>query len=272
MADAISKNVALLWDHAANKPWLLTQKPFRVAPRVYYVGDTWVGAYLIDTGDGLVLIDTTVFETTYLVLEAVRDLGFDPHDIKNILLTHCHVDHSGGVNQIKTISGAAVWQSREDTAFMTQPANLGLGDKFKITEYPVDEYFDDDKTLQWGNVSIKTVLTPGHTPGTTSFFITVPDDKGSSLVVGLHGGVGPNTMTDEYFEKFGLDKGLRQRFIEDCDKLKAVHVDISIPSHPAHGDLMSRISDDPMDYSLLVDPTEWARFLDIRKGFAQQLA
>ncbi len=272
MADAISKNAALLWDHAANKPWLLTQKPFRVAPRVYYVGNTWVGAYLIDTGDGLVLIDTTVFETTYLVLEAVRDLGFDPHDIKNILLTHCHVDHSGGVNQIKTISGAAVWQSREDTAFMTQPANLGLGDKFKITEYPVDEYFDDDKTLQWGNVSIKTVLTPGHTPGTTSFFITVPDDKGSSLVVGLHGGVGPNTMTDEYFEKFGLDKGLRQRFIEDCDKLKAIHVDISIPSHPAHGDLMSRISDDPMDYSPLVDPTEWARFLDIRKGFAQQLA
>ncbi len=272
MADAISKNAALLWDHAANKPWLLTQKPFRVAPRVYYVGNTWVGAYLIDTGDGLVLIDTTVFETTYLVLEAVRDLGFDPHDIKNILLTHCHVDHSGGVNQIKTISGAAVWQSREDTAFMTQPANLGLGDKFKITEYPVDEYFDDDKTLQWGNVSIKTVLTPGHTPGTTSFFITVPDDKGSSLVVGLHGGVGPNTMTDEYFEKFGLDKGLRQRFIEDCDKLKAVHVDIAIPSHPAHGDLMSRISDAPMDYSPLVDPTEWARFLNIRKGFAQQLA
>ena len=49
-------------------------------------------------------------------------------------------------------------------------------------------------------------------------------------------------------------------------------MDISIPSHPAHGDLMSRISDDPMDYSPLVDPTEWARFLDIRKGFAQQLA
>ena len=272
MADAISKSAALLWDHAAKKPWRLTQKPFRVAPRVYYVGNTWVGAYLIDTGDGLVLIDTTVFETTYLVLEAVRDLGFDPHDIKNILLTHCHVDHSGGVNQIKTISGAAVWQSREDTAFMTQPANLGLGDKFKITEYPVDEYFDDDKTLQWGNVSIKTVLTPGHTPGTTSFFITVPDEKGGSLVVGLHGGVGPNTMTDEYFEKFGLDKGLRQRFIKDCDKLKAVHVDIAIPSHPAHGDLMSRISDAPMDYSPLVDPTEWARFLNIRKGFAQQLA
>ena len=272
MADAISKNATLLWDHAANKPWLLTRKPFRVAPRVYYVGNTWVGAYLVDTGDGLVLIDTTVFEAVYLVLESIRDLGYDPHDIRHILLTHCHIDHSGGVNQIKTISGAKVWQSKEDTEFMTQPANTELGDNFKMVDYTVDEYYDDNKLLEWGDVSIRTVLTPGHTPGTTSFFITVPDEKGGSLVVGLHGGVGPNTMTDAYFEKFGVDKGLRQRFIDDCDKLKAIHVDITIPSHPAHGDLFSRIGEDPMDYTPLVDAAEWPRFLDIRKGFAQQLA
>lgn len=271
MAEAMTKNAQQVWYNAANKPWLLTQKPFRVAPRVYYVGNTWVGAYLIDTGDGLVLIDTTVFEGVYLVLESIRDLGYDPHEIKHILLTHCHVDHSGGVNQIKAISGARVWQSREDTDFMTQPANLELGDQFKIAEYTVDEYFDDRKTLEWGVVSIKTVLTPGHTPGTTSFFITVPDEKGSSRVVGLHGGVGPNTMTNEYFEKFGVDKGLRQRFIEDCDRLKAIHVDIAIPSHPAHGDLFARISGGSMDYTPLIDTGEWSRFLDIRKGFALQL-
>ena len=271
MADAISKNATQLWDYAANSPWRLTQKPFRVAPRVYYVGNTWVGAYLIDTGDGLAIIDTTVFEGVYLVLEAVRDLGYDPHDIKNILLTHCHVDHSGGVNQIKAISGSTVWQSKEDTEFMNQPANQELGDLFKNVPYLVDAYFDDNKTLNWGEVSIRTVLTPGHTPGTTSFFITVPDEKDGTLVVGLHGGVGPNTMTDEYFEKFGLDKGLRQRFIDDCERLKAIHVDISIPSHPAHGDLMSRISQNPMDYTPLVDAQEWPRFLDIRKNFAAQL-
>ena len=75
MADAISKNATVLWDYAANKPWMLTQKPFRVAPRIYYVGNTWVGAYLIDTGDGLALIDTTVFEGVYLVLEGYPGFG-----------------------------------------------------------------------------------------------------------------------------------------------------------------------------------------------------
>ena len=271
MAEAMTKDTKSVWYNAGNRPWLLTRAPFRVAPRVYYVGNTWVGAYLIDTGDGLVLIDTTVFETVYLVLEAIRDLGYNPHDIKHILLTHCHIDHSGGVNPIKAISGAKVWQSREDTEFMRRPANLELGDDFKMMDYDVDCFYDDSQPLQFGHISIQTRMTPGHTPGTTSFFITVPDEQGGSLVVGLHGGVGPNTMTDAYFDKFGEDKGLRKRFIEDCDKLKAVHVDIAIPSHPAHGDLFSRISSDPMDYTPLIDVSAWNSFLEERKGFAQKL-
>lgn len=183
MAEAMTKDTRSVWYNAGNRPWLLTRAPFRVAPRVYYVGNTWVGAYLIDTGDGLVLIDTTVFETTYLVLEAVRDLGYDPHDIKHILLTHCHIDHSGGVNPIKAISGAKVWQSRADTEFMRRPANLELGDDFKMMDYDVDCFYDDSQPLQFGDISIQTQLTPGHTPGTTSFFITVPDEQGGSLVV-----------------------------------------------------------------------------------------
>ena len=80
MVEGVSKGVEKLWYNAANRPWKLTHSPFAVGPGIYYVGNTWVGAYLIDTGEGLILIDTTVFETVYLVLEAIRDLGYDPHD------------------------------------------------------------------------------------------------------------------------------------------------------------------------------------------------
>ena len=132
MADAMTKGYQTVWYNAGNCPWLLKTSPFRVAPHVYYVGNTWVGAYLLDGGDELALIDTTVFEDVYQVIEGIWELGFDPRKIKNILLSHCHIDHSGGVNQIKSISGAAVWQSKEDTDFMTQPANLDLGDMFKM--------------------------------------------------------------------------------------------------------------------------------------------
>ena len=241
-----------------------------MAPHIYYVGNTWVGAYLIETGSGLVLLDTTVFECSYLVLEAIRDLGFDPHDIRHILISHCHIDHSGGVAPIKALTGATVWQSKEDTEFMSQPANKFDGD-FKMMDYDVDCHYDDNVPLGLGDVSIRTLLTPGHTPGTTSFFITVPDETGNPLVVAMHGGVGVNTMSDEYFERFGMDKGLRSRFIEDCIRLKELHVDICVPSHPAHGGLFQRIGEDPTDYTPLLDTKEWPHFLDERRGFAEAL-
>lgn len=276
MADAITKNAEQVWWNAANAPWKIQCRPFRVSPHVYYVGNTWVGAYLLDGGDELALIDTTIFEDVYQVIEGIWELGFDPRKIRNILLSHCHNDHSGGSNHIKSISGAKIWQSREDTAFMTTPANLDindvdLGGLFKVVPYSVDAFFSDDQPLQIGNLTVRTRLTPGHTPGTTSFFIEDRDENGQMLVVAMHGGVGPNTMNDAYFERFGVDKGLRRRFIEDCKAMKSIHVDISVPSHPAHGDLMVRIGSDPMDYTPLIDPTEWARFLDIRRGFVEAL-
>ncbi|MBR6207939.1 MAG: MBL fold metallo-hydrolase [Oscillospiraceae bacterium] len=271
MAEAITKNITQVWWKAGNVPWELQHRPFRVAPHIYYVGNTWVGAYLLDGGDELGLIDTTVFEDVYQVIEGIWELGFDPRSIRHILLSHCHIDHAGGVNQIKSISGGKVWQSKEDTGFMTHEANLELGDDFKIVPFAVDEFYADDKPIRIGNLTVHTRLTPGHTPGTTTFFIEDRDEDGRALTVAMHGGVGPNTMTDEYFEKFGLDKGLRRQFIEGCEALKDVPVDITIPSHPAHGDLMKRISDDPMDYTPLIDPKEWARFLEIRKGFAEKL-
>ena len=52
----------------AYEPWALTVKPFQVSPRTWYVaGQTWVGCYLIDTGSGLILIDTAIPESMYLL-------------------------------------------------------------------------------------------------------------------------------------------------------------------------------------------------------------
>ena len=191
MADAITKNAQQCWWQAANAPWMLQCKPFRVAPHIYYVGNTWVGAYLLDGGKELALIDTTVFEDVYQVLENIWELGFDPRKIRHIFLSHCHIDHSGGVNQIRSISGAQIWQSKEDTVFMDLPANQDLGDMFQMTPYTVDRYFDDDTPFQVGNLTVRTKLTHGHTPGTTSFFITDQDESGKELIVAMHGGVGP---------------------------------------------------------------------------------
>ena len=80
------------------RPFEYAVEPFHIAGNLYYVGNSWVSVYLIDTGEGLILIDTAMPQTVYLTLEGIRRLGFNPKDIRLILLSHAHYDHCGWLN------------------------------------------------------------------------------------------------------------------------------------------------------------------------------
>ena len=69
---------------------------------------------------------------------------------------------------------------------------------FKIVPYDVDHFYDDNEAIVMGSVTIRTKLSAGHTPGTTSFFVESADENGKKLVWGMHGGVGVNTMNTDY--------------------------------------------------------------------------
>ena len=73
-------------------PWESQVKPFKIFGNVYFVGNRKASSHMIDTGDGLILIDTGYFETLYQVIENIYALGFDPHDVKYIIHTHGHID------------------------------------------------------------------------------------------------------------------------------------------------------------------------------------
>ena len=272
MGEAVSKNFNKYVEYSAHAPWKLKVEPFRLAPSIYYVGNEWVGAFLVDAKeDGLILIDTCVFENVYLTIEMICELGYDPKKIRHIMLTHCHVDHAGGAKALQELSGAKIWLSEQDDQFKDEPANYEMDSTFYVPPYKVDEYYDDNRVLHFGDVTIQTVLTPGHTPGTTSFFITSPDEEGKMLVSAVHGGVGPLTMQKDYLEKYDLPRDLPQQFIDGCRRLKEYHVDIAIPSHPAHGNLFQRRSEDPQNYKVLIDEKMWPEFLDSRIEFVEKM-
>jgi metallo-beta-lactamase class B len=269
MAEAVTKGFHSMVYLTANEPWELMVEPFKVAPRVYYVGNRWVGAYLIDCKEGLILIDTMTSETVYLLFESIRKLGFDPHDIKHILLSHCHCDHVYGARIMQEYSGAKVWLSKTDYEFIEHPANKEMDDTFRVVPYRVDEFYDDEQPIRLGDVVIRTRLTPGHTPGTTSFFIDMPDENGKILTMAMHGGVGTLTFSPKYIEKYGLDETLGERFLKDCEEMKQMHVDITMPSHPAHFDLFERKPEDPLDYRPFVNESDWEAFLESRIEFTK---
>ena len=61
-------------------------EPFHIFGNLYYVGDKHVCMHLIDTGAGLVLFDCGYGHTTHMIEDSIRKLGFDPKDLKYIII------------------------------------------------------------------------------------------------------------------------------------------------------------------------------------------
>ncbi len=222
-----------LMEECCRSPWKTWQKPFRMAPGVFYVsGNNWVASYLIDTGDGLILIDTGMHETVYLLIESVRMLGFDIKDIRKILLTHAHIDHIGGARALKELTGAKLYLGKRDLLFLHERHDLIGGEgKYTCGLFEPDVLYDDDAPIRQGNMTIHSVSTPGHTPGCTSFWFDVQDAvHEKTLRCAIHGGVGLNVRNRD-FEETGLPSSLRDEFIEGFKKLDKWHVDVTLPSH-----------------------------------------
>lgn len=253
----------------AYRPWTLKVDAFQVSPRTWYVsGQTWVGAYLIDTGDGCILIDTAIPESAYLLVQGIYQSGHKPSDIKKILLSHAHFDHCGAAQLMKELTGAELWMSKEDWEFYQKvpEETLVLDKDSHPQDFVVDHFYDDNKPVTLGDISVRTMLTPGHTIGCTSFFW---DEKnpvdGKTYTVAMHGGVGANTMNGKYYATSKmLTPALRDRFFEDEEKLAAVHVDIALPSHPNQIEIMDRAGQYTDENNIFYDPTVWADFLHER--------
>lgn len=247
-------------------PWKVAVKPFRVAPRVYFVGNSYVSAYLVDTEEGLILLDSVMFGNVYLTLESIRVLGFDPLNLKHIMLSHCHHDHDGGAEAIRQYTGAEIWLSGIDAEFKTFTDKADANPSAFSPAYAPTRFYDDAKPMQFGTVTLQTYWTPAHTPGNTSFLITSPGDDGKPLTAAMHGGPGPISVNEEYMAKHNLTMDdLRKQFMEEgYEKLRPLHVDIELPSHPPLGNMLDRVPEDRMDYRPFVDPEAWLRFLDAR--------
>ena len=110
-----------------------------------------------------------------------------------------------------------------------------------------------------GDRSIRTVLTPGHTPGTTSFFF----EAGGHLC-GLHGGVGLNTLGDEFLRESGLPVSARDDYLAAMLKVRQIPVEITLGSHPAQVGMMARVDAIRPSHNPFLDPAVWPRLIDGR--------
>lgn len=240
-------------ERVCRAPWNCYVPPIQMGPHVWYVsGNDWVASYLIDTGDGLVLIDTAMHESLYLLLENIHRLGYDPHEIKVILLSHAHNDHIGGAKALKELTGAKLYLGKGDLYFLHERPDLVLSQGYTCGLFEPDGLYDDETPIRIGNAVFHTTSTPGHTPGCTSFRF-----EQDGLVYAMHGGLGFNTMSKDYFDFAGLPYSLVDDFYAGLKKLDKWKVDIALPSHTNQIRILEkrdRAGKEPNPY---LDPEAW---------------
>ncbi|MBR3227447.1 MAG: MBL fold metallo-hydrolase, partial [Erysipelotrichaceae bacterium] len=166
---------------------IVSIEPLRIFDNLSFMTNTFVGCFLLETSEGLMLLDSMYARDHDYQVESIRKLGYDPKDIKKILITHGHGDHFDGAARMKELTGATVYMSKIDEAFAQDMANVKPG-RQPMPDI-VDEYLEDHGEVTLGDTTVKTYHTPGHTPGCMSFILPVYDE-GRRHTASLWGGTG----------------------------------------------------------------------------------
>ena len=242
--------------------------PFKLFDNLYYVGPGFVSSWLIPTSAGLILIDTAQEPYVDHIVDSIKKSGFDPKDIKYIVLSHGHLDHFGGAARIQQLSGARVVALDEDWKMMEQFGSKQGKGSWTDTAPKRDMVVKEGDTLTLGNTSLKIYKHPGHTPGSLTAEFTVYDNGAPHKAL-LFGGPGPRN---------GVTGG--QQFVESLERVSqiqgvevAVNVHSWLASYPfPNGGILERAiklkARKPGEPNPFVDAASWKQWLVIAKAGA----
>jgi metallo-beta-lactamase class B len=233
-------------------------EPFQVFDNLYYVGAKWVSAWLLESDQGLILFDALYGDLTDIAIDGIRQLGFDPDDVRYVIVSHAHYDHVGGASRFQEEFGAVVMMTETDWNMTDEPAIY--------QEYPKPIRHlsaSDGSTLNLGRTRLQFMETPGHTLGVLSTRFTVYDN-GYPHDAFLFGGVGLNFS--------GVER--TEMYINSVQRLMQMEgIEVNIPNHADSGEvferysmLQDRLDGDPHPF---VDPESWDAWLDILMKNAQ---
>jgi metallo-beta-lactamase class B len=139
---------------------------------LYYVGNGFVGVFIVKTSAGLILFDSGEGDGDVRdhLVPSLTKLGFDPHEIKYVIVTHGHWDHFGGAKYLQDTYGARIGFSEADWTLMAgeKPGSIERLDR-AVPRH--DFVVTDGAKLRLGDTTIALYITPGHTPGTVSAII-----------------------------------------------------------------------------------------------------
>jgi metallo-beta-lactamase class B len=229
--------------------WNEPTAPLNVYGNTWYVGTCGIGALLVTSPEGHVLIDGATSQAGGQIVANIRALGFKPEDVRFVLSTHEHSDHAGGLAGLQRATGAPVLARAPAVATLKRGASDRGDPQFlQLKSFPpVGDVrpIADDEVVEVGPLALQAISTPGHTAGGTSWTWR-----------SCEGGVYADSLTaisdDAYrFSDDAAHPGYVAMFRETLARVAALPCDILITPHPSASRLWSRIG--PGAHEPLVD-------------------
>jgi metallo-beta-lactamase class B len=218
--------------------WSQPVTPFRIVGNIYYVGVAGLGAYLFTSPAGLILLDGTLPENAPQIERNIARLGFRPGDVKILLNSHAHYDHAGGLAQLKRDTGARLLASAGDRPALERGVHVAESayGAFTFPPVKVDGVLVDGRPVRLGRIALTPVITPGHTPGCTSW-ATTATERGKLLRVFF-----PCSATIAGNKLIGnrTYPGIVGDYRRSFRRLRQVRADVILPPHPEWTDVLGR--------------------------------
>ena len=224
--------------------WAEPAPPAHIHGQTWYVGTCGITVVLVDTGAGLVLIDTGPQEAVPHVLASIRALGFDPKRIRWILSTHEHFDHVGGLAAMQRETGADIVSGpfigdalRSGRPFPDDPQAAELAEK-PMEPVKVTRTLRDNGSVFTSDPRFTAHATPTHSPGSTSWTWRSCDQDGCKTIAFADS---ISTISSEGY-RFSDNPHRVEQARYGLKRIAALPCDIMLTPHPSGSNLLERLS------------------------------
>lgn len=255
--------------------WQAPAPPRRLIGNIYYVGATGVSSYLITTPAGHILLDTAFENVVPQIARNIESLGFKVQDVRFILGSHAHIDHTGGHAAMQRLTGAKIVSSAADAKLLASGGSDDFSpfprELMRYTPARADRIVADGESLSLGGVTLTAILTPGHTRGATTWTMHV-EEAGRRLPVVFFSSLsiveGTSLLQRPPYPEIVAD------FETTLAKLKALACEVWLSPHGGQFALQPKLArlDAGEAPNPFIDPTGWRRLLATSEaGFRRQL-
>jgi glyoxylase-like metal-dependent hydrolase (beta-lactamase superfamily II) len=152
--------------------------PIQVTPGVYLLGALQpAAAYVVETPEGLVLVDSGLDSDASQLKSQMANLRLDWRGIRAILLTHAHIDHSGGAEHLRENTGAKIYAGQGEAGVLRAGGpREAFFSAFSLPggalhQTKIDVELKGGESIAFGDVRFRALATPGHTSGSICYLM-----------------------------------------------------------------------------------------------------